>query len=600
MPGAGLSAPTVRLPTSAKQTATPSRADIVKALQMGGAHLAAGRLDYAAAAARHVLQFMPKNADALHLLALVAHGKGDPAAAEKLIGEALKHAPAHPNLLVNLANSQRDQGKGEEALANYGAAISARPDFLDAFINRGVLLKEFGLVSKALRDFKQAMALAPQSPAPYVHAAETAMIAGHYRDAIAYCHTALQYVANPPSTLFALLAEFHERLTELDKALEFAEQARALDPQNIVATRIWAKIRRRMAGKDADTLREMRAVLEAIDTSGLDPEAEGGVEGDLAAICNDLGDIDAAFAHFVKQNAASAKSALRKRVDKQAYLDQVEEQIAAFTPEWVGSWSSRGAGAVEPGHRAAPVFLVGFPRSGTTLLDQILDAHPDVQVFEEQPTLIAVRDALASYPSALAHIDERERQRLRALYWDALETGEADLKSKVVINKLPLNIIHAGLMQAVFPEARIILALRHPADSVLSCFMQNFELNASMANFLTLHDAAHLYDRVMTLWRQYRRLLPLNVVEVRYENLIRDIRAEVEPVLDFLGLPWNDAQADPAAHALARGTIRTPSYAQVTQPIYSSSADRWRRYEKHLAPVLPMLETHIRHFGYDL
>src|SRR5690606_1024656 len=114
-------------------------------------------------------------------------------------------------------------------------------------------------------------------------------------------------------------------------------------------------------------------------------------------------------------------------------LDQVEELISIFTPEWVGSWPSSGVGAVEPGHRAAPVFLVGFPRSGTTLLDQILDAHPDVQVFEEQPTLIAVRDGLSSYPAALVHIDDSERQRLRALYWAALEADGADLKSKIVI-----------------------------------------------------------------------------------------------------------------------------------------------------------------------
>jgi hypothetical protein len=130
--------------------------------------------------------------------------------------------------------------------------------------------------------------------------------------------------------------------------------------------------------------------------------------------------------------------------------------------------------------------------------------------------------------------------------------------------------------------------------------MQNFQLNGSMVNFLSVESGAHLYDRVMTLWRACETLLPLNVGQVRYENLIQGVRGEVEPLLHFLGAEWNEAQADPAAHALARGTIRTPSYQQVTQPIYGSAADRWRRYEKHLAPVLPVLEKHIKHFGYSL
>lgn len=578
------------------------QADLARALQAGAAHYAAGRLDQAGAAAQQVLRVAPKHPDALHLLGLVAHGKGDFAIAETFISAAASLLPPHPDLLTNLANVQRDQGKADEAMANYAAALQLKPDAVQALINRGALLKGSRRPDEALADFIRAMEIAPANPAPYLRAAELATETGRFREGVEYCMRALAHIPSPPPALYVLLAGLHERLTELDTALDFAERALAKTPGDVAAVRLWARIRRRRSPKDKAMLAEIRTALEAL--RDIDPALESGVENDLATICDLLGETDEAFLHYTRQNAASARIGRKMGIDKNSYLVQVEDLISAFTPDWVASWKPRSPQTPDDGHRGVPVFLVGFPRSGTTLLDQILDANPDVQVFEELPTLIALRDELAlspaGFPAALAEIDDGERQALRALYWSKLEADGADLVGKHVVNKLPLNIIHTGLIHAVFPEAKIILALRHPADSILSCFMQDFALNASMANSLTLEDAAHLYDRVMTLWRQYRELLPLNVVEVRYENLIRDIRAEVEPVLDFIGLPWNEAQADPAAHALARGTIRTPSYSQVTQPIYSSSADRWRRYEKHLAPVLPVLEKHIAYFGYSL
>jgi len=248
------------------------------------------------------------------------------------------------------------------------------------------------------------------------------------------------------------------------------------------------------------------------------------------------------------------------------------------------------------------VFLVGFPRSGTTLLDQFLDAHGDIQVIEELPVLLPLRNEVQAdggYPEGLADLSVEKINELRALYLSQLEEAGFDPQATTVINKLPLNLIHVGLLARIFPEARLILALRHPVDAVLSCFMQDFQLNASMAYFLTLKDSAALYEAVMSLWGQYRDMLSLNVAEVRYEDLIADPKAALADTLSLLELSWEEGQGDHVAHAHARGSIRTPSYGQVTQPLYDRAADRWRRYETHLEGVLPRLVPFVRDFGYD-
>lgn len=609
-PGAaGGARPTVGLPPSAlgrpAQPQRPTPAMLLNAVREAAQHFQ--RKDFARSGAilKQVLQANPEHADALHLLGLIALENARFADAEELIGMAAKAASKPtPNMLVNLGNACREQGKFNEANAAYERALSIDSGYIDAIFNRGIARKYESKDKEALADFDEVIRRRPDHRAAYIRATQAAMDLGLFRDALSYTETAVEKLPEPHPILFTLMADIEERLSDLDKALECAEKALGLDPSYPEALRIWARVRRRRHGKDAQVLIDIRDRLDALDRSGCSFDAGRGIEEELAQTCQQLGDYDAAFLHFTRMNEEAQREAAAISVDTRTYLAQVEDLISTFTPEFVQGWAPFSPMGKETGHRGVPVFLVGFPRSGTTLLDQIFDAHPDIQVMEEKILLRKVRDAAldfeAGYPGLLPTLSDPSRAQLRQIYWQALESEGADLAARHVVDKMPLSIIHAGLIARVFPEAKIILALRHPADSVLSCFMQNFRLNESMVNFLTLENAALLYDRVMTLWQRYRELLPLNVVEVRYENLIRDLRGEVEPALNFLGLEWNEAQADPAAHALARGTIRTPSYAQVTQPIYSSAADRWRRYDKYLAPVMPLLEKHIRYFGYSL
>ena len=171
--------------------------------------------------------------------------------------------------------------------------------------------------------------------------------------------------------------------------------------------------------------------------------------------------------------------------------------------------------------------------------------------------------------------------------------------TRYVVDKMPLNLVHAGLIRAVFPEARFLLALRHPCDVVLSCFMQSFQLNTWMASFGTLDDAARLYKAALGVWEAYVAAFDPPRVTVRYEDLVDDLPREAARVLEFLDLPWHDAVTGFHEHARTSGVLATPSAAQVTQPIYRTALARWRRYDFAMNPIARTLAPEIRRYGYD-
>jgi hypothetical protein len=203
----------------------------------------------------------------------------------------------------------------------------------------------------------------------------------------------------------------------------------------------------------------------------------------------------------------------------------------------------------------------------------------------------------AGYPEALPDLDPDALQALRRVYFEAVDRHLRRLAGRTPVDKMPLNTIDVGLIHRLFPEARILLALRHPCDVVLSGFMQAMKPNAAMVLFDSLASTARFYAQVMGLWQQYRQVLPLSVLTVRYEDLVVDLPGETRRILEFLDLPWDDAVLSYAEHAQTRA-IATPSYHQVVQPIYRRSVGRWRNYADAFEDVLPVLQPFIEEFGY--
>lgn len=310
-----------------------------------------------------------------------------------------------------------------------------------------------------------------------------------------------------------------------------------------------------------------------------------------------LGRVDEAFAAFRETNQLhqdSATDPLQRSTELRA---QLRGELSFMTPEWAATWSDIAIAPDNPD----PVFLLGFPRSGTTLLDTILMGHPDTMVLEEQPPL-NLTDKRVGGTAAIPGLDAAAVADARRFYFDEIaKVAPVPLDpARMLIDKSPLFLSKAVLIQRLFPNARFILALRHPCDVLLSCFMSNFRLNNAMSNFLRLEDAAEFYDLTFQHWERARELFPLKVHTIVYERLVEDVAAEVRPLFDFLGLEWRDAVLDHQATAKKRGLITTASYAQVVEPIYKRAAGRWEGYREHLEPILPVLRPWVEKFGYSL
>lgn len=321
------------------------------------------------------------------------------------------------------------------------------------------------------------------------------------------------------------------------------------------------------------------------------PDPDGRWHRMMTRIADALGDSDAAFAAAGEMNrAVPGYDDWRRRTAN------YRAQIRAIAQGVTRDWASRIDPLKPEDGVPVPAFLVGFPRSGTTLLDTFLMGHPQTCVVEEGKMLEDAAKVISDWP----HDDWPPEllRRARKAYVDELARHVQPSFTGLIIDKHPLNMLRLAMIHAMFPSAKVIFAQRHPCDVVLSGYLQSFELNHAMACFLDLADAADFYDAAMTLWTRSRDVFPQAIHSIVYERLIADPSAELRPALQFLGLDWRDEVLDHQATAKSRGAITTPSYDQVVQPLSRAPSGRWRRYEKQLEPVLPVLLPWAERLGY--
>jgi hypothetical protein len=225
--------------------------------------------------------------------------------------------------------------------------------------------------------------------------------------------------------------------------------------------------------------------------------------------------------------------------------------------------------------------------------------HPDVVVMEEQPVIKRLGLEVGGFEAIAAMTEAQVRVAQQRYFEIASEYADLD-RGRLLVDKSPMLMNDAAFIYRLFPSAPFILAVRHPADVLLSCFVSNFRLNNSMSNFTRLDTAAEFYDLTFANWENTRAVLPLDVRPIVYEQMVEDPSGIIRPLVEGLGLAWHEDMLDHTKTAANRGIITTVSYAQVTEPIYRRSVGRWERYRKHLAPILPVLQPWAEKFGYTL
>lgn len=393
---------------------------------------------------------------------------------------------------------------------------------------------------------------------------------------------------------YANLAILHEQANCLDAAFEVIEDGLKRWPASVTLRFVRARCQRRK-GKYKDAQPALQELLHGPLTTKLHLD----IEFELAWCADAAGENIEAFRHFSQANSLAGKLSRYQAAMNANYLQMIVSLGQRFGRDWIRSW--RELPRVES--RDDPVFIVGFPRSGTTLLDTLLGAHAGFAILEEQPVLQSMLESLTTYPGGypdgLASLTTEQQMTLRAGYRQTAAAVIGAHDTQRLLDKSPFHTAHVGAIQRIFPGAPILFVTRHPFDVALSCFMTNFELNGGTVHFTALASTVKLYCEMMSLWLRYARQLPLNFRQVRYEDLLAEPQRELRRILEFIGLPWSDAVLDNVAQAGTRGPVANASYAQIGRPLYSEAHGRWRRYAQYLEPYREQLQPYIRDFGYE-
>jgi tetratricopeptide (TPR) repeat protein len=521
------------------------------------------------------------------------------ARAAQMAQAALDDGIRHPLLYNVLAADQEEQGHAAEAETFLRRGLTETPGDPALHNALGLNLMRQQRHAEALVEFESL--LAHEAGMPFIHASRGAALLALDRPRAAEAAYQRALELDPrQGVALAGLAGIAAGRGDHAAARSFANQALAVMPGYPDAELSLAKAELGERALDAAEAR-----LRALWARPLAPETHAYASGQLGDVLDAKDNPAEAFeAYSVCNRTLHAVHATRFAGQTSAldYADTLHRALERLLPQL----RARMSRELRPSHAARHVFLLGFPRSGTTLLEVILEGHPEVVSLEERELLIDGVRRFMQQPEdleALLTASPGTLEALRASYFRlaneaCAEEGSGPLAGKVFIDKHPLNTLKLPLIALLFPGAKILFACRDPRDIVLSCFRHRFRMSAPIYELLSLEGAARYYDVVMRLMVSMSAALPLDIMLVRHEDIVTGFAREMKRVCDFLGIEWDPAMGDFALRTRNRATV-TPSTAQLVKGLSTEGLGQWRRYRAQLEPVLPVLAPWVERFYYD-
>jgi Flp pilus assembly protein TadD len=487
---------------------------------------------------------------------------GDLASARRIYQQALMHDADNASALGGLGAIAGRSGELTEAIRLLRASIEKNPGECENHSLLSEFLLQDGQATEALEAARGGVSAAPRDPRCHVMVGICLSQMHREDEAVTNLNAALALAPGHPHALLALAAIDRRR----------GDLSAAIDRSSRVA---------RAPGIEAATRRE--ALLEyglALDAAKKFSDAYTAFE-EAGVIMRLLPTTRAMLARPWRAMLENFRTIPAELIRSKARLSQSDD-------------------------RRDPAFLVGFFRSGTTMIEQVLASHPDIVAIGERPLVSQLVQRLAALAPAKGTLTEMidcvsadDISRLRTAYWDdAARAASTNLAGKVLVDKLPLNILALGVINVIFPSAKVIVALRDPRDVCLSCIMQLFRVNEVIAHFHSLESTAMMYDAVMGAYLELKDRLTVPTLSIRYEDTVENLEHQARRILEFLGVPWDDRVL--AFHETARRrTVVTPSFAAVAEKVYTRARGRWRNYEFAVRTVAPVLSRYVREFGYD-